>query len=463
MKLPKYSEHGLCSALYQLYCLLLLALALLLGGCASHRPYLPSVETLNPAFANMQTKTDNEITVSAALLTAEEEIDYLNLDLAEIDLQAVWLRIENKSDNHVWFIRNQLDRDVYSADEVAEMLRDNVADEQFDSFQQHLRNISILISIDAETATQGYLFVPKHEGGRYIDVRLTGDVYDATIESTSNQTKLDSVNGLREYRFGFAIPLPDGEFDYERLHTENIYSNTKLPDLSKDEFRKTIESLPCCAKDSDAENNGDPLNVVIVAKSTDLLNSLTRSGWSFTHRLSLKSVLRLVGATLQGESYPVAPVSSLYVFNRKQDFALQRARRLIDQRNHMRFWLAPFTYQKQQVWVGQVSRDIGIKLTSKSPTFTTHIIDPQVDLTREYLLHSLMAEGFVKEFGFASGAPKASVMQPSKNLTDDPYFSDGKRLVMILSPDPLPIQSIRSLQWERSAAPVASGKTTSND
>jgi hypothetical protein len=139
--------------------------------------------------------------------------------------------------------------------------------------------------------------------------------------------------------------------------------------------------------DDDGEEFGDPLNVVLIGDSGEVLTALTRSGWSFTHRISLATVGRLAGATLGGDPYPVAPVSNLYLFGRKQDFALQRARRTISQRNHTRFWLAPFTFRERQVWVGQVSRDIGIKVTPDSPTLTTHIIDPEVDLTREYLLH----------------------------------------------------------------------------
>lgn len=70
----------------------------------------------------------------------------------------------------------------------------------------------------------------------------------------------------------------------------------------------------------------------------------------------------------------------------------------------MRLWLAPFLHEGRQVWVGQVSRDIGIKLTFKSPSVTTRIIDPEIDLAREYLLHSLLAEGFVVRFGLVTGA-----------------------------------------------------------
>jgi hypothetical protein len=48
----------------------------------------------------------------------------------------------------------------------------------------------------------------------------------------------------------------------------------------------------------------------------------------------------------------------------------------------MRLWLTNMRYHDKPVWVGQISRDIGIRLTLHSPTFTTHKIDPDVDEAR---------------------------------------------------------------------------------
>ena len=49
------------------------------------------------------------------------------------------------------------------------------------------------------------------------------------------------------------------------------------------------------------------------------------------------------------------------------------------------------------------------------------------------------------------------------NLTDDPYFSDGLRLVIVISPDPIPYERVGSLVWQESAAPVAEGQTEAGD
>jgi len=444
---------------------LLLTVSVALGACATKSSFAP-VRLIPPdQLTGVQTQTSNNVTVSVAILTDEQARTHFGADLGKNGLQALWMKVRNGRNGRLWFIQNTLDPDLYTADEAAIMLQDHLPKDEYQNLHQHLRDESIRVAMEEHTITEGFVFLPRREGGRYIDIRLIGDAYqvEAAKLAESAATGKPSEIEIWQLRFGFALPLPDGDFDYERLDTEHTYAGMELPDVTLEELRLKLEQLPCCATDKAGENNADPLNIVIMGESSDLLNALTRSGWSFTHRISLKTVSRMIGSAIQDEAYPVAPVSSLYVFGRQQDFALQRARDNISQRNHMRFWMAPFTYQGHQVWVGQISRDIGIKLSAKSPSLTTHVIDPEMDLAREYLLHSLLAEGFVKQFGFVKGSTLAPRTEPASNLTGDPYFSDGMRLVIILSPDPLPLVEIRSLQWEQSSAPVAESQSEEAD
>jgi hypothetical protein len=90
---------------------------------------------------------------------------------------------------------------------------------------------------------------------------------------------------------------------------------------------------------------------------------------------------------------------------------------------------------------------------------TTHVIDPEVDLTREYFLHSLFAEGFVSAFGFVRSSQAATAEAPAMILANDPYFSDGLRLVVVLSSHPLAYTEVRGLFWEQSSEPLAEGQT----
>jgi hypothetical protein len=126
----------------------------------------------------------------------------------------------------------------------------------------------------------------------------------------------------------------------------------------------------------------------------------------------------------------------------------------------MRLWLAPYTFRGLSVWVGQVSRDIGVKVTTKSPTLTTHIIDPLVDEARQYVLESLLIRHRIEAFTFVPGAPVATLEDPARNLTDDPYVTDGMRLVVVVAEEPVRTERIRNLGWGRVGdGPVAIGQS----
>ena len=87
----------------------------------------------------------------------------------------------------------------------------------------------------------------------------------------------------------------------------------------------------------------------------------------------------------------------------------------------------------QQVWIGQISRDIGVRLTPKTWNLMTHKIDPDVDEARDYVTDNLMAARRASRVGFVGGVGAAPPQAPRKNLTGDPYFTDGLRSIIVLS------------------------------
>ena len=66
-------------------------------------------------------------------------------------------------------------------------------------------------------------------------------------------------------------------------------------------------------------------------------------------------------------------------------------------------------FKGRPVWVGQVSRDIGIRFTVDTWNLTTHRIDPHVDDTREYLLQDLFRSRLVSIGGGADEVMKQVV------------------------------------------------------
>ena len=128
-----------------------------------------------------------------------------------------------------------------------------------------------------------------------------------------------------------------------------------------------------------------------------------------------------------------------------QDVALQKARDNIHERNHLRLWMTPMRFEGKPVWIGQISRDIGVRFTIK--TITTHKIDPDVDETREYLLEDLAYHQALAKFAYVDGVGAAPIEAPRHNLTGDPYFTDGLRIVLWVSSTPVDIADIETKTW----------------
>jgi hypothetical protein len=142
-------------------------------------------------------------------------------------------------------------------------------------------------------------------------------------------------------------------------------------------------------------------------------------------------------------------MSALYLYGRPQDVGLQKARQTVDERNHLRLWLSPLRYKGMAVYVGQISRDIGVKLTTKSPTLTTHEIDPDVDEARDYLIQDLMESQKVAKIGFVEGVGKATPENPRYNLTDSPYWTDGLRAVFVFTENKTALDQIEFFNWRK--------------
>ena len=104
-----------------------------------------------------------------------------------------------------------------------------------------------------------------------------------------------------------------------------------------------------------------------------------------------------------GSRYRYSPVSPLYFFGRHQDFARQEPRHDVHERNHLRLWYSRFRFEGKPVFVGQISRDIGVRFVPKSWPPVTHKIDPDIDEARHALLEDLLFSQMVAKVGYVKG------------------------------------------------------------
>lgn len=158
----------------------------------------------------------------------------------------------------------------------------------------------------------------------------------------------------------------------------------------------------------------DPLNVGIIGTRRQLMQAMERAGWYIADSHSPRHMARHVLSIALGWSYPMAPVSNLYLFGRKQDIAFEiPAGSGTASRHHVRFWATTFESKRplsiksvhwhhrrshvfgdQLLWVGSASLDVGINLIRHNMQFT-HMIDPDTNQERELIVDQLKAQKLV--------------------------------------------------------------------
>ena len=393
----------------------------LLAGCASSFDFKP-VES-SPFLERAVTQVDDGVRVTAAVPDKEETRELFGLSLYRKRVQPVWIEIENSTDQPVGFLPFSVDADYHTPLEIASLSRSD--SKRREAEQQLFRN-SVNMWIAPGATRSGFIFTNADEGTKAFNVDLFSDE--------------------RSWAFTFFIQVPGLAVDHYDVDFEAIYPEEEITHFTDAEsFIAALEEQPCCVVDAKGENTGDPLNLVIIGDPDDIYYAVIRAGWDETEAVTAASGWKTAASFFTGGAYRYSPVSSLYLFNRKQDVALQRIRENIHERNHFRLWLAPMTFMGQTVWIGQISRDIGVRFTTK--TITTHKIDPDVDETREFLVENLAYNQVLEKFAYVRGVGETPIDEPRGNLTGDPWFTDGLRVVLWITPELTGLDDIEYVDW----------------
>ena len=412
--------------------ILVLLLLVLLQGCADSfkiiKPDLTSASTLKHSFQqHAQTKKSQHLNVNISILTEKESHQVFGLPLKLIGVQAIWVSVENKDNSPYWLLYPAIDPDYFSPDEVAYAFKAAMSDDTNHELMQSLRHLAFKNPVHSGETKSGFVFVNLDEDYKEIDIELLGnnklDVFNF----------LFTVSGLNYENF----------YDIAGLHSED-----ELIKVNEESLQTELENLPCCTTSEDGKELGDPLNLVFIGNAEDLFPAFVHRGWHPAEKNYWDSVRKTITSFLFGNHYRYSPVSPLYAFGRKQDIALQKARGTIHQRNHLRLWLTPLSYQGKSIWVGQVSRDIGIRFTSKTPILVTHKIDPDIDEARNELIQEMLFSQGLLKIGYTKGIPVSTPQNPAYNLTGDPYFNDGLRAVLLMSNQPVPLKDVHFFDWE---------------
>lgn len=392
-----------------------------------------------PFLDRLEVRQEGTVEIKIAALSGHESSRFFGVPLARRGIQPVWLEISNRGEGPLFFDRVHLDPNYYPPLEAAlvnhfaivkrfaefgalawfflplllllplKLMGARRANRRMDDFfREHSLPIG---AIAAGTTASGFMFTLLDDGTKLVPVRML--TQDATHE------------------FVVSVQIPGLVVDYEERPFEKLHAADELVDCDEARLREQLRKQPRATTNRIGAREGDPANLVVIADFATIRTAFgTR--WDETETITLATCWKTAKAFLLGSRYRYSPVSPLFLFGRHQDFARQRTRHSINERLHLRLWLTPLRFDGRPVWVGQVSRDIGVRMTWRTWNLTTHRIDPDVDDARDYVIEDLLGSGYLERMGYVEGVEVSERAAPRRNLCGDPYVTDGHRAVLIL-------------------------------
>lgn len=175
---------------------------------------------------------------------------------------------------------------------------------------------------------------------------------------------------------------------------------------------------------------GDPLNLGLVATEEQIHRGMLAAKWYPADPITLASSIRIAGSTVFHRPYDDAPVSSLYLWGRKQDLAFEQpvgddARR----RHHVRFWRSDqLDNAGRPLWLGAATFDTKVGFSHTTGEITHHI-GPDVDADRDKIMADLKQAGALADEYWID-----DFQQPptGKNGGGDHWQTDGRLAVGVL-------------------------------
>ena len=191
-----------------------------------------------------------------------------------------------------------------------------------------------------------------------------------------------------------------------------------------------LDASPRITETSD-HHPGDPLNVALIGTQAQLDAIMKAAGWYPAAALGIKSDLKIAADTVLSRPDVEAPVSSLYLFGRKEDAAFEQP--VGDNprhRHHVRFWkLDQPSKDGRPIWIGSAVYDSHVGL-SRTTGQITHVTAADVDVERDYLFQCLEKSGDLASHDVVTGF---HTQLAGRNGGGDPWKTDGDLYVGVIA------------------------------
>jgi len=382
---------------------------LFLAGCAG-RPYI-SNDVSTASFLDRKITQEQElIRVKAAVPDASETAELFGLSLYEKGVQPVWMEVENNSANSLRLSIWSVDSDYYSPLEVAWMNRKGYSSEGQAAMERSLYDAAINRRIPPGAKTSGFVFTHLKPGTKGFNVDLISDQQ-------------------RSYNFTFFVPMPGFIADYTAIDFERLYDDDDIVKLDLDTLRPALEQAEYYASDRSGALQGLPLNVAIVGTPVALRRALLRANWQET-QLGSSSV-----SAAREQHYAGRPPDSTFVKIRADG----------TERKVLSLWLTPMRVGQEPVWLGQTVTAVG----ADGKVGDNLLVSTDIDTPYIYLMQNFWYSQSLTRIGFVKAGEAVSSSAPIETFSGWRYYSNGMRGVLWLSEDPVGLNEVQHLNWER--------------
>jgi hypothetical protein len=384
--------------------LIVVALAIVAGlaGCGG-KAYLYEPVDTGTFLARAERKSDGPVNITTAVPGRDETARIFGIDLYDQGVQPIWLQVENTGDTLLRYAPVSTDPEYFSPHEVAYMNRRGYSKEAREAMNERLHTLAMPRYVHPGETRSGFVYTHADWGAKGFNV--------------------DVFSGGDSHNFTFLLRVPGFEPDYAKLNLREMYTGDDVPDHDDEALAEAIRSLPCCSADQRGEEVGQPINLVLVGEGEELLRALLRSGWR---------------ETSVEEAQEQVPQ---FLFGRQQDAIFRYEGIGGDSFYEMRFWKAPFRGSGDDVYAGQ-ARHFYHWIGSVSR------LDADVDNARNFAIQKLLYGQAIKSTAWIAGEEVVPVTSFWDTLISTPYFSDGYRMVLWLSTDPVSLFEINPRAWD---------------
>jgi hypothetical protein len=370
-----------------------------LQGCATWQP--PPTFEGHAWRERAATQSTQNVTIKAAVLSADECIQLFGDDLNARGIQSVWVEVINRSAQPLWLLQSGSDPDYFSPLEVAWPLHQPLSRDANARIDGYFNSFAFENPVPPGAGRSGILFTNPQVTPKVFNVDLLGH------------------RSLIPFTLFLRVPDAGEAQGYEQMVMRlNRAETVDYQDL--DTFRAALESLPCCATSATGDSTGDPLNVVLVGRFEDIASAMVRR----SYRRNVRDAdfrQRLFGAP--------------------PHFVLRKSGQGGTPANWLRLWVAPLRFQGRPVLLAQAGRPVGGRFRDSAQPETD--LHPDPDEARNLLIQDMMYSGGLDQLGFVGGGNQSV----ERAATTAHFHTDGVRAVLMLSARPLSLSEVTFLEW----------------